>query len=444
MDTIIFFVLPLILIPIYIQKPAWGLAIIIGLTIFFREGWHPELTEVWTFYSMNLLNIRIMEVLIYTLLIVTVLNRKILGKAKFWMPPYSGILMIFMCLILAAALHGLLQGATFRAALGYGEWRALLMAMLLLVLVPNIRDTPEKVRKFMNGVFILAALRACIGVGDYWLGQGQVHATLQTRVIFWDSGENILFAMLIVVTLAEFLIRRPITVSTLLRGAACLPMIYSVLFSLRRNTWLFIAVSILVMFVLVSVKQKMRFVFAGLLGVLLLSAVFITGGGGGQVQSIVNRAGSFLNTKTDTNAFHLYDIYDAFLTICEQPWIGVGFGNGFTRIRTLHGVGAENISPNIVHNVYLHIWVKMGILGLVVFLLFWITYLAYGIQGIFCISDQYNKSIVIGLMSIVFGLLAMFIWGTDLFANTRTPILVFTFLGIVGTFIRPNTKDAPA
>lgn len=436
MDSIIFFALPLMLIPVYIQKPAWGLTIIIGLTIFFREGWHPEFTDVWTFYSMDFLNIHIMEVLIYTLLVVMMVNRKILGKAKFWMPPYSGVLMIFMSLVLAAALHGILQGATFRAALGYGEWRALLMAMLLIVMVPNILDTPEKVRRFMNWVFILAALRACIGVGKYWLGQGQVHATLQTRIIFWDSGENLLFAVLIVVTIAEFLIRRPLTVSTLLKGAACLPMIYSVLFSLRRSAWLFIGVSMLAMFVLVSVKQKMRFVFAGLLVALSLSAVFITGGGGDKVRSVVNRAGSFLSAKTDTNAFHLYDIYDAFLTVCEHPWTGVGFGRGFTRVRTLHGVGAENIPPNIVHNVYLHIWLKMGILGLIIFLLFWITYIAYGLKGSQDMRNSYDKSHAVGLLTVIFGLLALFFWGTTLFSNTRSPIFVFTFLGLISALIR--------
>ncbi len=443
MDTIIFFALPLILLPVFITKSEWGLAVIAGIAIFFGEGWHPGLHEAWTFYNIDFINIHIMEVLIYSLLITVLINRKILSRNKIWIPPYSGIVFIFLLLMILAAFHGFLRGASPRAAFGYGEWRALFLTLLLLILVPNIIDSTEKVKRLLNWIIILATLRACIGVGNYWLGQGQIHATLQTPIIFWDSGENMLFAALIVISIAEFLMVRPIKAATKLRGVACLPMAYSVIISMRRNVWLFMGVAIFAMFMCLNLKQKMRFIFVTIVMIFTISIGLLSGVGGKSVQPVIKRIGSFTNTRIDTNPFHLYDIYDAFLTIKQHPWMGVGFGNGFIRMKSKHGVGAENIIPNIVHNIYLHIWLKMGIFGLLTFLLIWIAFIAYGLSRISRITDLRHRALVIGIFSIIFGMLGSFIWGTYLFANTRTPLIMFIFLGLFATLLyRRESTDA--
>ena len=337
--------------------------------------------------------------------------------------------------MILAAFHGFLQGASTRAAFGYGEWRALFLTMLLVILVPNIIDSPEKVKRLLNWIIILAVLRVCIGVGNYWLGQGQIHATLQTPIVFWDSGENMLFAALIVITIAELLIVRPIKAATMLRAVACLPMAYSVIISMRRNVWLFMGVAVFVIFIFLNLKQKMCFILASLLMIFTISIGLLSGVGGKSVQPVIERIGSFTNTKIDTNPFHLYDIYDAFLTISEHPWMGVGFGKGFVRMKSKHGVGAENIIPNIVHNIYLHIWLKMGIFGLLTCLLIWIAFIAYGLSGISRITDLRDRALAIGMLSIIFGMLGSFIWGTYLFANTRTPLIMFIFLGLFATLL---------
>ncbi|MCD4813019.1 O-antigen ligase family protein [bacterium] len=439
MEHIIFLGILCVAVLSYWYKPYLGLIVLVASLVFFREGWHPDMAGAWTLYRMDIFNLHLTELIVICFFSISLINKKILGKGKFYLPPFTGGIILFLVLVVFSAFRGYMGGATLKSAFGYGEWRSFFFAMLMILLVPNILTTRKRILRFLNWIYILAFLRACQGVLLYLMGKGPIHATLKSQVVFWDSAENMLFAVLSVLAVAEFFSRRPVLLQTWVKLIACLPMMFSVIFSLRRNAWVQFGISLVLVFFTFQLRQKIKFFIAMFL---ILAGMFFwvfSGLGGEKAESVRGRLASFVSTRTDTNYFHLYDMYDAFLAIKEKPLFGGGFGHGFRRVKTSR-FGGQGINPNIVHNTYLHLWLKMGLLGLAAFLLFWFMLITYGYHGSRMIREVQDKVIVKCLVANIFGILAVIIWGTDMVANTRVPFLFYTLFGILPSMIIVHRK----
>lgn len=413
----------------YIINSELGLIVLTGILIFFREGWYPGLENVATLYKFDFFNFHVIELIVVAFFFITLIKKTFKSESLF-LPRFTGFLILFFLMVVLAAIHGFMAGASLKSAFGYGEWRVFIIAMSMLILVPNILNTPPKINNYINWIYLLAFFRACQGAILYALGKGQIHATLKIPIVFWDSAENMLFAFLVICALAEFMISKPILVKTWLKLLACIPMLFSVIFSLRRNSWLQLIVPFIVLFILLKLNQKVKIIITGFFVIIIFLGIVVSGLGGKKIQTVVTRIGSFGSSSEDTNSFHLWDMYDAYLKIRQTPWIGVGFGNGFKRFKSRRVGGAE-IAPNIVHNTYLHLWLKMGIFGLMCFLLFWFIFILDGYNAYASMVSKTDQAMILGILVNVFGILAVIMWGTDLVANTRVPMLFYSLFGVV-------------
>ncbi len=421
-------------------KPEWGLLILLGIVIFFREGWHPALLHAWTFYNnIEIANIHVFEVLILSLIGITLFKRNVLEKKTLWLPPFTWVVILFLSNLVFSAFYGYANGASLRHAMGYGEWRILFLMFCLFLIIPMILDNPQKLKKFFTVFFILGVIRCLIGWLTYLQGKSLIHPTLNIPVVFWDSGDNLLLSILIVIAVVQLLLNKKLTAGLIVKVGFIIPMTLAILLSYRRTYWLFLILSLTVVFFLVNIKGRIRYLvlmfFGGSLILGLLAINFSQPG----VARLLERAESFFTLRADTNRFHIYDLYDAMQTISKFPVLGVGMGNGFKRIKTLeYGIMGEPVTTNIVHNTYLHVWLKMGLFGLMIFIMFIIFYYHFILKRFNKIKDPFNKTVIISSLAVLTGLLGVFFWGPGLVDNTRNIFLMFSLLGAATTVIAYN------
>ena len=424
-------------------KPEWGLLVLLGIVVFFREGWHPSLENAWTFYNnIKLANIHIFEILILSLIGITLFKKNVLERKPLWLPPFTWVVILFLSNLIFSAFYGYANGASLRSAFGYGEWRILFLTFCLFLVIPMILDNPQKLKKFFTVFFILGVIRCLIGWLTYLQEKSLIHPTLNIPVVFWDSGDNLLLSILIVIAAVQLLLNKKLTTGLIIKVGFIIPMTLAILLSYRRTYWLFLIISLTVVFFLVNTKGRIRYLalmfFGGSLTLGLLAVNFSQPG----VARLLQRTESFFTIRADTNRFHIYDLYDAMQTISKSPILGVGMGNGFKRIKTLrYGVMGEAVTTDVVHNAYLLLWLKMGFFGMIFFLILMISFFHFNLQSLKTISGNFDKSIIITGIAVLIGLLGMFFWGPGLLGNTRNIFLMFFVMGSALAVIAHNKTN---
>ncbi|MGH8926400.1 MAG: O-antigen ligase family protein [Acidimicrobiia bacterium] len=142
-----------------------------------------------------------------------------------------------------------------------------------------------------------------------------------------------------------------------------------VLTSFRRSFWLVWGIGLIFVVFLYLRSRDVRpaRLFAAAIGaaILVFAAVATLG-----TETVVPRLGSFLPTGSGpysaTNEDHLNDIADAWTIISEDPILGFGIGRRY-ETSLIADWKTESFE---VHNAVLHVWLKFGIAGAVVYVWF--------------------------------------------------------------------------
>jgi len=77
------------------------------------------------------------------------------------------------------------------------------------------------------------------------------------------------------------------------------------------------------------------------------------------------------------------------------------------------------VTTRVAHSVYLSIWMHMGLLGVAAFLILLVGVITIGINS----SIRREDPLLRLLIALLVGYAAVFMFGTDLFGNTRFPML---------------------
>ena len=113
--------------------------------------------------------------------------------------------------------------------------------------------------------------------------------------------------------------------------------------------------------------------------------------------------------------------------IKENPFLGKGLGTFMDYYKKHKIPGDETIY--YAHNCYLQIWAETGIFGLLSFLLFVGSVLCRRIKAIKVNSLPWQSSVLLGLISAVFGFLVHSFFDTNLY-SLQLAVLFWFMLGL--------------
>jgi O-antigen ligase len=170
------------------------------------------------------------------------------------------------------------------------------------------------------------------------------------------------------------------------------------------------------------------------------------------VSASVSRYGEILNfidnparssESGETLAFHLLDLVDVWNEIIQRPLLGAGFGSHYQRELTLlPTVGGEGLGydTGMVHNTYLYIWWKMGVLGLFGFFGIIAGYFRYIRKMIPGYAFSETRAVAVGLYAAIWADLSMEMWGAQWVTNTKDPFVIFMALALPICLLKQKKK----
>lgn len=215
------------------------------------------------------------------------------------------------------------------------------------------------------------------------------------------------------------------------------------LLTYTRAQWLASLTALALAFLLLPSRHKKGAIQA--VAVIVLAAVCIAGLSMGGVQEQAKtipfietsgaRALSVLSPSetlaTDSLTWRIYETQTAMQAITDHPFLGVGLGNAYRGVTFFQdvGMGDEELT-RFIHNAYLYITVKMGILGLLTFLWFYFAFLIHGWRQSQSVRDVQARTIIIALICAGVGLLQWSLTTPHLFA-TESTVIVGLMAGVV-------------
>jgi O-Antigen ligase len=429
----------------------WGIYAIVAFAVLCIDGWTPNRSPDDVVFRLAIGHIYIMEFAVYGLLAAYLVKHafnKLPANERhvFVTTPLDLPLKLFAGLLPAFALYGLALGNPAQDALGYYEWRELFMAIVLYFLITTIVDTREKALRLF---WWFLALDTAIGfycLTLYVLGSdGPLPVVLGTGPV-GEGPENHMFVLAALGAISWlFFCREKDTGKRSLIWLVAIVPVLNIVLSQKRDPQLGLLVGLAVITWRIPFRKKLKWA-AAIVGMALIVLLFASAMGVGEKSIGVGKSASryteitqFLQNPNhvadvsgETLLFHIFDLVDSFNSIRLRPILGYGFGGEFERKYTaLAPIGGENIEPGIVHDQYLHFWLKMGLVGLVVFLWIYVAFFKFCRSAIPRIPITEFQSVALGLYAAMWSDLAMEIWGPAWVGNTKMPILLLVSLALV-------------
>ncbi|MFN8497376.1 MAG: O-antigen ligase family protein [Anaerolineae bacterium] len=290
--------------------------------------------------------------------------------------------------------------------------------------------------------------------------QSETPSELGTWYLAQQSDETVSFGALRVVPPGHVLLYLMATVafclmiaqgpSRLVRLVCALEFVFlgaGLLLTYTRAQWLASLTALALAFLLLPSRHKKRAIQT--VAVTALAVVCIGGLSMGGIQeqakaipfigTLGARALSVLSPSdtlaTDSLTWRIYETQTAMQAITDHPVLGVGLGNAYRGVTLFQdvGMGDEELT-RFIHNAYLYITVKMGILGLLTFLWFYFAFLIHGWHQSQAVGDAPARAIIIALVCAGVGLLQWSLTTPHLFA-TESTVVVGLMAGVVAAIV---------
>ncbi len=297
------------------------------------------------------------------------------------------------------------------------EPRRLLHFFIAYYLTVNLIRTKKSLQIFLLIYFSAIVLKSIEGVYLYSMGEG-LQIKWKIRAIFTGWEDSLNFVTFLLFTGACVMDRYKFRgrIVFLLFSPA---VFFCFLFSYKRAYYVAIVVGIMTLFLLQGKKARFRFLVLILIMVLIGSLIIAAAG---QWNAIEARINSILHpTKESSASYRLVEWQNALISIYRHPIVGIGLG-GIMPMEIY--LSRTNILG--VHNTFLWVAVKMGIIGLFTYLLLHFAYLQRLIKLNYVLQDPFLRVVSRGLLCsfIAFCTAEMF---APMFAQMRTG----TWLGVM-------------
>ena len=295
---------------------------------------------------------------------------------------------LFVGVGIAATLRGVGSGdiafdAGIRELRGAGY-------LVLYFVITNLLHTPAQMRRLWGGVMLLAVLTAIAAILQAVLGPsvpiipGRVEALSTQGLAVYDvarvipPGESLLYLLLIVAVLAyasdEQALRR-------LRRALVMGLLaVGLLLTYRRALWGSAALAVLAALPLITPIQRARLLRAGLLAATLLAlsvAGLLTMAPKSELSRSLQATGTRIASMFDLDSYQRGDsnkqtleqrfieIEYALPQVLPPPLIGHGLGAAYRPCLTLDR--RDCVAPSYIHNAYVSVLFKLGLVGAIAF-----------------------------------------------------------------------------
>ncbi len=241
--------------------------------------------------------------------------------------------------------------------------------LFYFVIINTIRTHKQwmtMIQLFLLSAFVVAAygvLQNFIGINsaESWLDE-EMFSGIEQRVYSFFNNPNVLGEFLVVtipVVLAVTWGKKK-EMHKAAYGFAFLMMATCMIFTWSRGAWLGVALACAIFFVMMD----SRWLIVGILGILLLPLLLVATGN----MTILERFVSIGNTADSSTAYRV-SIWFAALNMIRDFWIpGIGIGSqAFTAVYPAYSASGADFALHS-HNLYLQIWVEMGIMGIITFI----------------------------------------------------------------------------
>lgn len=348
--------------------------------------------------------------------------------------PLAGYIVIFVLTLVL----GTLNSFTFAKSL---QILFLHLAFIsFYVVCVQVLDTEKKWYAALVSFLLMAGLVALYGVYQNFAGitstaswvDAEMFTAIKTRVYSTFDNPNVLGEYLVLLL--------PIGLAVMARGktdgqktvyaALILVMAACMVFTWSRGAWLgvFLACAL---FLLIMDK---RWALCAVIGVLLLPFILSSG------SPIVDRLLSIGNTK-DTSTAYRVSIWRASIHMIRDFWLsGIGTGSeAFSMIYPKYALAGANFALHS-HNLFLQLWVELGICGITAFLALILAF----VRQCFALSIYQKRSHTVSTVCIALcgGTLGYLFQGlTDNVWYNYKMVLIFwivlAFAGAASQFIAP-------
>jgi O-antigen ligase len=430
----------------------WGIYVILACAVLFIDGWAPNRSPEDVVFRLRIARVYIVEFAVYGLLAMYSVQRAFGQRAGTWRGLFvrtalDAPLKAFALLLPTFAVYGYLKGNPLQDSFGYFEWRSLFLAIPFYYLVTTLIDSREQAVRLATWVFGLIAIK-----GFYYLPFALLQAKYPLPDVIgagpMDEGpENVMF-MFAALAGISFLMFGSKTNwwARIVVLATVLLLLVNLWLSAKRSAQLGLAVGFIFLLWRLPRRQKLKFgagVAAVLVGIFLVFATFQISSPQNDVGQSVSRYNEIIQfvhepasmlTSNGTLAFHLMDLVDATTVIIQRPLLGYGFGSRYDRqLTSLENVGGQEagLEAGVVHDLYLHVWWKTGLVGLGIFCWLVVRIVRFGVKAICRVPSTEAHAIALGLYSAILGELAMDVWGPQWFSSTKVSLIIFCSLALI-------------
>jgi len=181
-------------------------------------------------------------------------------------------------------------------------------------------------------------------------------------------------------------------------GLAALLLAVVILFTYSRGAWV-VGVPASLLFLAAMRGRRAVVVFGGLLIVVAVVVLLVAGTG---------RLTTLLDTTQGTTFFRLQLWQSSWAMLRDHPLFGVGLDNFLYHYRTHYVLPAawEEFDLSHPHNFVLDFWLRLGFLGLLVFLWLVVAFFRQGVQAYRRLPESGERVLLLGLMAGMVNLVA--------------------------------------
>lgn len=194
-----------------------------------------------------------------------------------------------------------------------------------------------------------------------------------------------------------------------------------------RGYWLAFAIGALIIFYFINTKGKIRILLTFLVltsSSIILASIFFGDFLALIIKGLTSRFQSLGSGKLDISLLErLLESKTVLGMMIENPIAGYGFGYTYTKKILFYD---HFIKTSYVHNGYLAMWLKFGIVGVVTFISIWVIAIRNSYKLYHSKSNEFDKSVSLTISGSVLGII--------LVNNTSPQILTFESILFVTIF----------
>jgi len=322
------------------------------------------------------------------------------GRTNFQTSAFNVFLVLFMICVLLAQIFSIMPDASQRFLVFY-----LTCFLMVFILIAVIR-TKEELMQVLNkalagltvaGIYGLYQYIIKVPVNPAWIDT-KVNQGNLTRVYSFFNNPND-FAEVILIFLpfycAAFFNTKNVF-ARLVYLAMAVPPVLSMLMTLSRGAWVALAIAAVVYVFFKEKRMIPVLILLGFAAIPFLPQSILL-----RLRTMMNPADSSYSTRTE--------IWKTVIPIIKDYWLtGLGLGNEtLLKVSKNYYVFVSKGSiPSHSHNLYLQIWIEMGIFGITSFLAFILSTVKKSIKSLVTPEDDGVKNVLIAGLASLAGILA--------------------------------------